>query len=303
MDSGIVLKSLINVISLSRRHNSSYVINPTFILNLLTYLQVCTLKLYSSKSPPIESYIHIYMNLSHDCIKTLIGCFLIWILSGTSIIYASSMHMHILLYITMTQLQSIMTAVHEYGIYETGLNAISTTDLFDTFTKTLWVGYDNVALGLTPLVAAWALVVPWLLTPSMTSLVYLLSLLSTLSKAHLGYLHWVRAFLRWSLSCWSNSGLLHTVLSLWERVLITLNLAERWWWLSHCKDWSVCMGFLYTVMDSVPSTTGLTMVSKKGMDPSYLLSSTVNFMASMCWRKPCLLTSLWMTKVSSTNLC
>ena len=28
-----------------------------------------------------------------------------------------------------------------------GLNAISTTDLFDAFTKTLCVGYDNVALG------------------------------------------------------------------------------------------------------------------------------------------------------------
>ena len=112
MDSGIVLKSLINVTALSRRHNSSYVINPTFILNLLTYLQVCTLKLYSSKSPPIESYIHIYMSLSHDCIKTLIGCFLIQIPSGTSLIYASPVHMHILLYITMTQLQSIVTVVH-----------------------------------------------------------------------------------------------------------------------------------------------------------------------------------------------
>ena len=31
--------------------------------------------------------------------------------------------------------------------FEMGLNAISTTDLFDTFTKTLCVGYDNVALG------------------------------------------------------------------------------------------------------------------------------------------------------------
>ena len=59
-------------------------------------------------------------------------------------------------------------------------------------------------------------------------------------------------------------------------------------------------------MDSVPSASGLTMVSKKGMDPSSLLSSTVNFMADstlfMCWRKPYLLTSLWMTKVSSTYL-
>ena len=31
--------------------------------------------------------------------------------------------------------------------FEVGLNAISTTDLFDTFTTTLCVGYDNVALG------------------------------------------------------------------------------------------------------------------------------------------------------------
>ena len=30
--------------------------------------------------------------------------------------------------------------------FEVGLNAISTTDLFDTFTKTLYVGYDNVTL-------------------------------------------------------------------------------------------------------------------------------------------------------------
>ena len=93
---------------------------------------------------------------------------------------------------------------------------------------------------------------------------------------------------------------------LWERVWITLNLAERWWWLSHCKYWSVCVGFLYTVMDRVPSAFGLTIVSKKGMDPSSLLSSTVNLIAGstllMCWRKPCLLASLWMTKVSSTYL-
>ena len=30
--------------------------------------------------------------------------------------------------------------------FEVGLNAISTTDLFDTFTKTLCVGYDNVTV-------------------------------------------------------------------------------------------------------------------------------------------------------------
>ena len=32
--------------------------------------------------------------------------------------------------------------------FEMGLDAISTTDLFDTFTKTLCVGYDNMALTL-----------------------------------------------------------------------------------------------------------------------------------------------------------
>ena len=101
--------------------------------------------------------------------------------------------------------------------------------------------------------------------------------------------------------------MLHTVEALWERVWMTLNLAERWWWLSHCKYWSVCVGFLYTVMDREPSASGLTIVSKKGMEPSSLLSSTVNLRAGstllMCWRKPYLLASLWMTKVSSTYLC
>ena len=33
--------------------------------------------------------------------------------------------------------------------FEMGLNAIPTTDLFDTFTKTLCVGYDNVTLVFT----------------------------------------------------------------------------------------------------------------------------------------------------------
>ena len=42
-------------------------------------------------------------------------------------------------------------------------------------------------------------------------------------------------------------------------------------------------------MDRPPFSSGLTMVSKKGMEPSSLLSSTVNFMEGstllMCWRK------------------
>ena len=48
--------------------------------------------------------------------------------------------------------------------------------------------------------------------PIIASLEGLLSLFSTLFKAHLGYLHLVRAFLRCSFSFLSSSGLLHTVL-------------------------------------------------------------------------------------------
>ena len=39
-----------------------------------------------------------------------------------------------------------------FATLEGSLDAISTTDLFDTFTKTLCVGYDNVALTLHSLV-------------------------------------------------------------------------------------------------------------------------------------------------------
>ena len=55
--------------------------------------------------------------------------------------------------------------------FEVSLDAISTTDLFDTFTKTLCVGYDNVdPYSWASLVAAGVPVVPWLLAPSMASL-------------------------------------------------------------------------------------------------------------------------------------
>ena len=106
--------------------------------------------------------------------------------------------------------------------FEVSLDAIPTTYLFDTFTKTLCVGYDNVTLTFKLFSGREVPMVPRLLAPSMASLEDLLSLFFTLSKAHLGYLHWVRDFLRCSFSCLNNSGLLHTVLALWERVLITL---------------------------------------------------------------------------------
>ena len=147
-----------------------------------------------------------------------------------------------------------------------------------------------------------------MMPPSLTCLEDLLSLFSTLSKAHLGYLHLVRAFLSVHLLflCGATQACCTQWRPLWERVWITLNLAERWWWLSHCKYWSVCVGFLYTVIDREPSTSGLTIVSKKGMDPSSLLSSTVNLMAGstllMCWKEALFIGFLVDDKGSSNNL-
>ena len=138
--------------------------------------------------------------------------------------------------------------------------------IFLMFLPRPWVYGINIwPLVLTPMVTGWVPAVPWLLAPSLTSLDDLVSLFSTLFKAHLGYLQLVSAFLGHSISFWKHSGLLQTVLALWEKLLMTLYLAARWWWLSHCKYWSLCVGFLYTVIDSLQSVSGFTVVSKKAI--------------------------------------
>ena len=146
-------------------------------------------------------------------------------------------------------------------------------------------------LVLTSLVLGLVPVVPWLSASLLSSLAHLVSFLSTLSMAHLGYLQWDDPFL-----CGRTSGLLQTVFALWVNVWITCYFADRWWWLSHGRYCSVWVGFLYTVIDRLPSLSGLTMVSKNGMAPSSLLSPTVNFMTRtillMCSRKFCLFSSL-----------
>ena len=100
-----------------------------------------------------------------------------------------------------------------------------------------------------------------------------------LPMAHLGYLQWLSIFLRWSISFWRSCSLLHTVLALWVRVLITLYWADKWWWLADCRYWSLWVGFLYTEIDRLLSGSGLTIVSRKGMTPSSFLSLTLNVMA------------------------
>ena len=191
--------------------------------------------------------------------------------------------------------------------FEVSFDAIPTTDLFDTFTKTMCVRYDNVVPTLnfssgsrgtcgTQVVSPINSLTGWPVK-SFLHLVQNPSRIFALGES----------FPEVFLFLFEQFRIAAHSLALWERVLITLNLAESLWCLSQCRYWSVWVGFLYTVIDRLPGTPGFTMVSKKGMEPSSLLFSTVNFMAGptllICWRKVFLLTSLWMPKVSSTNLC
>ena len=107
--------------------------------------------------------------------------------------------------------------------FEVSLDAISTTDLSDTFTKTLCVGYDNVALTLHFMVGRLGIVVAPIINLSGRPVESFLHLV----QGPLGVITFGESFPEVILSFWSNSGLLHTVEALWERVWMTLNLAER----------------------------------------------------------------------------
>ena len=91
-----------------------------------------------------------------------------------------------------------------------------------------------LVLILLPLEQVWSYVVLYL---------WLLLVLSQL-RDHVGYLHLIRASLMYSSSLCSSSGLAQTVLALCVRVLNTLYLTDKVWWLSQCKYLSVLVGFL-----------------------------------------------------------
>ena len=154
-----------------------------------------------------------------------------------------------------------------------------------------------VVVGLVPAVS-------WFLPLLLPLLVSCENLLSTLSMAHLGYLQWLECLPQVVHFLLEKLWLVAYCFGLWVRVLITLYFADTGWWLSHCRYWSVWVEFLYTVIDNVLSASGLTVVSKKGIALSSLLSSIVNLMAgstlSICSRKLCFY--FWMTNVSSTHL-
>ena len=144
-----------------------------------------------------------------------------------------------------------------------------------------------------------------LLLPSTSQLLFV-NLLCILVMAHLGYMHLTKASLRCSNSSLKSPCVGHAILALWVCVPMTLYLAERLLWLSHCKYWSVWVGFQYTVTLNKLSALGLTKVSRNGIAPFSWLPLTVNFIAGsilfMWYRNNCLWACCWMTKVLSTNL-
>ena len=126
-----------------------------------------------------------------------------------------------------------------------------------------------------------------------------------LSRAHVGYLHLVRTFLRCCCSVLSSSGVRQTALALSVNVLMTLYVAAIWWWLCHCMYWSVCVGFLSILMGRVLFCSGVMMVSKKGMEPSGHVFCTLTLIIwsieLMCCMRFSLCFVLCLTKVSSTS--
>ena len=76
-------------------------------------------------------------------------------------------------------------------------------------------------------------------------------------------------------------------------VPMTLYLAERLWWLSQWKYWSVWVGLWYTVMDRELSACVVIKVSRKGIAPFPWVPSVVNLipgsMLLMWSRNSCLL--------------
>ena len=69
---------------------------------------------------------------------------------------------------------------------------------------------------------------------------------------------------------------------------------------------AVCVGFLYIEVWRLPSSMGVIRICKRGMDPSGLVSSLVNFILGLmvfkCSRKLFLCCFLMIVNVSSTNL-
>ena len=114
-----------------------------------------------------------------------------------------------------------------FATFEVGLNAISTTGPFDTFTKTLCVGYDNVTLGFDfisgTLGNCGALVaspINYLTGRPVESFLHLV-------QSPLGIFAFSENLPEVFLFLLAQFRLATHCLALWKRMWMTLNLAER----------------------------------------------------------------------------
>ena len=164
----------------------------------------------------------------------------------------------------------------------------------------------RLLLFVVPLFSSLILLLLLLFVVLVSSQLLLITLFCTLLMAQLGYLHLPRAPLRCFNSSLRSSGVVQTTFSLWVSVPMMLYLEDKLWWLSHCKYWSLWVGFWYTWKERELSASGVTRVSRKGIAPFARFPSTVNLIAGsilLIWsRNPCLCACCWMTHVSFTNL-
>ena len=166
-------------------------------------------------------------------------------------------------------------------------------------------------LVVSPCCGCWSLLlvglllVSWILLSLASSQLPFKNLLCTQLMSQWGCLHLTKTFLRHWSSLWGSPGPVQTVLALWVSVPMTLSLADRLWWLSHCKYWSVCVSLQYNVIERELPACGVIKVSRKGMAPFSWVSSTVNLIAGsilLIWfNNACLWTCCWMTHVSSLD--
>ena len=95
-----------------------------------------------------------------------------------------------------------------------------------------------------------------------------------LFKAHVGHVHICNIIHKYSCSVLSRYGVECITLALCISVLTTQYLTDMSWWLSQCRYWSVCLGFLHTLMDNVLFCSSL--MSKNDMEPFGLLYCSIN---------------------------
>ena len=137
-------------------------------------------------------------------------------------------------------------------------------------------------------------------------LVALLVFMFAVFIAHARYLHLSTATCRCFCAVFSRSAFEEMVFALCCNESTTLYFDATVWSLSHWRYTFMWIGFLYSVVVRFPALSGVTRISRKGVEPSSPASSLVNCMCmSMQWRclwNSAVLDGCRMIQVSSRNL-